>query len=134
MSDLPALHDALIATIAELAALTARDAPDEAPIASTRYKLTRLSTARRRLIDSLCAELLPRLSPGDAARIRQFQEAHAAQRGTSSRHISDWSPREIVKNWPGYCAASAAMRAAMLAQIEREKALLYPLIRSGHTL
>lgn len=128
MSDLPALHDALIATIAELAALTARDAPDEAPIASTRYKLTRLSTARRRAIEMLCAALIPGLPPHDAEKLRRLQDDNTTQRGSSSRHIAEWAPRDIVKNWPGYRAASATMRAAMLAQIEREKTLLYPLI------
>ncbi|WP_404338798.1 hypothetical protein AB2M62_06925 [Sphingomonas sp. MMS12-HWE2-04] len=128
MSELPALHDDLVATIADLAALTARDAPDEAPLAATRYKLTRLSTARRRAIEMLCAQQISRLPPHEADRLRRFQEEITSQRGTSSRHISEWSPRDIVKNWPGYCAASATMRAAMLAQIDREKALLYPLI------
>jgi hypothetical protein len=128
MSELSQLHDDLVAAIAELAAVTARDAPDEAALASVRYRLTRTSTARRRLVESLCTQFAPQVPPAQAEQLRTLQGDTGALRATSSQHIADWSPRDIAKDWRGYCTASAAMRASMLRQIEREKALLYPLL------
>jgi hypothetical protein len=128
MSELSQLHDELASAIADLAAVTARDAPDEAALASVRYKLTRTSTARRRLVETLCAKFAPHVLPPQAEQLRALQGDTGALRANSSRHIADWSPRDIVKNWRGYCEASAVMRAGMLKQIEREKALLYPLL------
>ena len=130
MSELSQLHDELVAAIAELAAGTARDAPNEAALASVRYRLTRTSTARRKLVETLCARFAPQLPPVEADQLRALQGDTGALRATSSRHIADWSPRDIAKNWRGYCEASASMRASMLNQIEREKALLYPLLES----
>ncbi len=50
-------------------------------------------------------------------------------------HISDafaaysrqWLPDAIAADWPGYCAATKTLLAALAARIEREDAGLYPL-------
>lgn len=126
MSDLRQLHCDLIEAIDALAELTSRTNPDEAALATVRYRLSRLSGERRRLVEALCAELVPQMSPADAATLRTLREDTAANRFESSAHVSGWSLRDVVKDWPGYCAASAKVRQSMLQQIEREKQLLYP--------
>jgi hypothetical protein len=126
MSELHDLHVQLLSMLDELEALTARPAPDEAALASLRYRLTRTSGARRRLIDMLCPGLRKILSPGDAAALDALHESNAAAMTASSEHIGTWSLREVVRNWPGYCQASLALRRSMRAQIEAEKAMLYP--------
>jgi hypothetical protein len=126
MSELHTLHAQLLQMLDELEALTARPAPDEAALASLRYRLTRTSSARRKLIDALCVELKGTVAPGDASALNALHESNTAAMTASSDHISTWSLRELVKDWPGYCQASQGMRRAMRAQIEVEKAALYP--------
>ena len=128
MSELHDLHAQLLQMLNELEELTAKPAPDEAALAGLRYRLTRTSSARRRLIDSICTERKPTLSEAEAASLNALHESNTAAMTASSEHISTWSLREVVKNWPGYCQASLALRRSMRAQIEAEKAALYPLL------
>lgn len=130
MSDLQTLHEQLLAMLEELKDLTAQPAPDEAALASLRYRLTRVSGARRRLVDSLCVELQLALPPGEAAAVRALREASIAAMTSSSDHIGTWSLRQLAKDWPGYCQASEQVRSAMRAQIDAEKTVLYPYLES----
>ncbi|ATY31252.1 hypothetical protein [Sphingomonas psychrotolerans] len=131
MSELHDLHAQLLQMLDELEELTAQPAPDEAALASLRYRLTRTSSARRRLIDSLCIELRPTLLASEVAPLDVLHGSNTAAMTASSEHISIWSLREIVKNWPGYCQASLALRRSMRAQIEAERAVLYPHLQDG---
>ncbi|TGX55899.1 hypothetical protein E5A73_01910 [Sphingomonas gei] len=125
MSELHDLHAQLLQMLDELEELTKRPSPDEAALASVRYRLTRTSSARRRLVDALCVECKRVLSEEDAASLYALHDTNTAAMTASSEHIVTWSLREIVKNWPGYCQASQALRGSMRAQIEAEKAVLY---------
>ncbi|UYY59108.1 hypothetical protein [Sphingomonas sp. S2-65] len=131
MPDLRQLHQSLTDSIEALAELTSRPAPDEAALATERYRLSRLSGERRGAIEALCTELEGRLAPAEAGRLRPLREESGAARLESSAHVSGWSLRDVVADWPGYCAASAQMRRSMLDQIEREKRLLYPHLGSA---
>lgn len=136
MSDLQTLHAQLLEMLDELADLTAQAAPDEAALASLRYRLTRTSGARRRLVDSLCVELQLALPAAEAAAVRSLREASIGAMTSSSDHIGTWSLRQLAKDWPGYCRASAQVRSAMREQIEAERTILYPYLdaaRSSHT-
>ena len=126
MSELHDLHAQLLQMLDELEELTGRPSPDEAALASVRYRLTRTSSARRRVVDALCVECKRRVPRDESGAISALHDSNTAAMTASSEHISIWSLREIVKNWAGYCQASFAMRRAMRAQIEVEKAALYP--------
>lgn len=126
MSDLQTLHQQLLQMLDELKELTERPAPDEAALAALRYRLTRASGARRRLVDSLCVELQLTLPKEEVAAVRTLRESSIAAMTSSSDHIGTWSLRQLAKDWRGYCAASQQMRQAMREQIEAEKATLYP--------
>ncbi|NIJ20139.1 hypothetical protein FHS95_001831 [Sphingomonas naasensis] len=126
MSDLQTLHGQLLGMLEELEDLTAQPMPDEAALASLRYRLTRTSGARRRLVDSLCVQLQLTLAPEEAAAVRALREASIAAMTSSSDHIGTWSLRQLAKDWPGYCRASQQVRGAMREQIEAERTILYP--------
>lgn len=130
MSELHDLHAQLLRMLDELEELTGRASPDEAALASVRYRLTRTSSARRRLIDALCVEYKRTVPADEAGPLNALHDINTAAMTASSEHISTWSLREIVKNWQGYCQASLAMRRSMRAQIEVEKAALYPLLEA----
>lgn len=123
--DLRSLHRDLVATIDELEALTAAPAYDETVLSSVRYRMSRLSGARQQLVAVMLAE---REREGAlSAELRDLKQHIATNRARSTTHIAQWSLREIARDWRGYCDASRGVRAAMRAQIEREKILYHPL-------
>lgn len=123
---LHALHGQLLEMIDELEALCARPNADETALATLRYRLTRTSGARRKLIEKLCAELQMTLPETKTAPIRALRESNVAAMTSSSDHIGTWSLREITKDWSGYCQASQQIRRSMRDQIELERTTLYP--------
>ena len=126
MADLRILHDELLAALAELEALTARPVMDGAELSRVRYRLSRVSGERRRLIEALCATLAEQATGAQAERLAAVREGNLQARGASTAHIGAWSIGQVAADWEGYCRASAKMRATMRAQIAAEKAVLYP--------
>jgi hypothetical protein len=130
MADLRTLHEDLLAALDALEALTAQPTANETELSGLRYRLTRISTERRKMIDSLFARLAETAPPDQAAHLRALSLSHRDARMKTTEHIGAWSLRRVADDWPGYCRASAKMRAAM-RQIALEQAVLYPLIDAG---
>jgi hypothetical protein len=126
MPALQTLHRQLLEMIDELEALCALPKANEAALAGLRYRLTRTSGARRKLVEKLCADLEMTLPQPQFVPIRALRESNAAAMTSSSDHIGTWSLREIMKDWPGYCQASQQIRRSMRDQIELERRTLYP--------
>lgn len=126
MADLRTLHEELLAAIAEMEALTSQPSFDEAELSRIRYRLSRVSGERRRLVERLCVTLAERTTGFQAERIAALRESNRQARAASSAHVGAWSLKRVTADWPGYCRASAQMRAIMRAQIAAEKAALYP--------
>ena len=124
MACLRTLHEELLAALAELEGLTSQSGFDEATLSNIRYRLSRISGARRKLVESLCTELIARGEP--AEQLQALRDGNAATRIASTAHIGTWTLQGVVNDWQGYCRASATMRARIRRQIEREKAVLYP--------
>lgn len=124
MSELKILHQQLRQLLDTLETMTAQAAPDEVALASLRYRLTRTSTARRKLVESICLELEPRLTGKAAEQVRALRQSLSAGFASSSGHIITWSMAEVVQDWSGYCRASLEVRRAMRDQIERERIVL----------
>jgi len=126
LSELKAIHAELREAIAELAAIVSQTVPDEEALSRTRLKLTRLSRRRSALIRSATFP-----DPHDAAITAQLDDLRLEATNLmvkSSEHITRWTTRAILADWAGYQRASAEMRKSMLRRIEREVALLYPLL------
>ena len=126
MADLRILHDELLAALAELEAVTARPAFNESELSRLRYRLSRVSGERRRLVERLCATLAEQAIGSQAERLNALRQSNLQARAASNAHIGAWSLREVAADWEGYCRASAQMRAIMRTQIAAEKATLYP--------
>lgn len=102
--------------------------PDYAALAAARLKLTKLSRRRRSLIDcTICPALHNAPQPGAAALADLLFEG-ARLTVESSEHIGPWTISAIRADWTGYQRASSEMRASMLRRIDREAAVLYPLL------
>jgi len=122
------VHAELRLAIAELAREAAKSEPDPDRLPATRLKLSRLSGRRRSLIEGEILPSLHELAPEDARKIADLRREATAIMVETSEHIAEWTTRQIVADWPGYQRASAAMRGAMLLRIDREAAVLYPLL------
>lgn len=130
LTELRAYHDTLMSLIGEMAELTAASAPDQDRLASARLKLTQTSRNRTNfLIVDVCPALLAGAPKGDAEQIQLLQQEATRLREQSSHHIGTWNARHIAEDWPGYQRASAEIRKLMTARIEKEKKILYPLLR-----
>lgn len=123
-------HAAVLHELDTLGKMTAAVAPDRAGLAATRLRLSRASTRRAQLLDGkILPRLLDAVAPPEAGPLVDLRGALAAARARSSEHVVRWTLDQAVKDWPGYCRASAEMRTAMRAQIERERAVIAPLLR-----
>lgn len=130
LNELKAIHAELREAIATLESVVSRPAPDDAALSAARLRLTRLSSRRRALIENCLCPLLTDIGPEDARRIADLRLETATLLVQSSQHIGHWTIRAIHADWAGYQRASAEMRRAMLRRIQREAALLYPLLEA----
>jgi hypothetical protein len=128
LTELKDIHSQLRDAIAELAAVVTRSERDDEALTAARLKLTRLSRRRRSFIDCSIFPQLLDVPAADAARLEELRLEAARLAVQSSNHIGQWTMRSITADWAGYQRASAAMRASMLKRIEREAAILYPLL------
>ncbi len=130
LDQLKALHAELLALIDELAGITALPEPERSQLTAVRWRLSRASRARTKLIEnSILPHLLALASPAEVQRLGALREQIASASGASSRHVSGWTIDRVLTQWSDYCAASATIRAAMASRIATEKTLLYPLLR-----
>jgi hypothetical protein len=124
LAELREAHAALLGGIQDLEEATRAAVPDPSALAAIRWRLSRASGRRRRLVDQACAELRPS-APTEIERLR---EKSADLLSASSRHVGTWTIEQVLADWDGYRAASTAMRATMRKRILEEKAVLYPLL------
>lgn len=128
LAELREAHETLLTGIQELEDATQAAAPDASALAAIRWRLSRASGRRRRLVDRACARLLEGASPGVAAELDGLRENSAGMLSATSRHVGSWTIDRVVADWDGYRAASIEMRKAMRRRIATEKAVLYPLL------
>jgi hypothetical protein len=131
LSQLKTVHQELRDAIAQLATLLQAPAPDAGAVAAARLALSKASGRRRALID---CTIMPALHDADPVSVRALavlRQESAAARIASSEHIVRWTMARIAADWDGYRTASDRMRTEMQTAIDREAALLYPLLEAG---
>lgn len=128
LSELKRAHDRLLACIDELEELTREEAPDRLRLASVRWKLSKASGERRKLVEEACDWLAASGGMIEQSRVSALREANAAMVTVSSRHVGRWSMEHVLADWTGYREASAAIREAMRGRIAQEQRALYPLL------
>lgn len=128
LSELKRAHEALLACIAELEGLTRDETPDRQKLASVRWKLSRASSERRKLVDAACDWLVRSTNTIDRSRVVALRGESADTVAASSRHVGRWTMDQILADWDGYREASATMRRSMRARILQEQRALYPLL------
>ncbi len=125
MSDLRALDDELLAALDALETLTAQPAFDLTLLSNARYRISRAIMARRKCIDALLRKATAQ--GGEKAKIARVEHDRSMiVRTRYTAHVGTWTPAAVASDWPGYCAASADLRAVIRAKLAEQKPILYP--------
>lgn len=132
--DLYRAHEDVLGGMEALGRLTRDPSPDEQSIGIARWKLSQASMRRRLLWARILTHLTPCADAAAKEELLRLQKLDIELLGASTAHIGTWTTDAIVRDWPGYCAASREMRWKMIARMEEEKRVLYPLLRGGHTM
>lgn len=129
LTELEGAHSELLDLIAQLEAMTGHDAPDRDALAGIRWKLSRASGRRLKLLEKDIYPALLALAIEEEARsVANLRDGYPPVFAASRRHVAAWSIEAVMADWPGYCRASAEMREQMRMRIGMEQALLYPLL------
>ena len=128
-STLMQLNADLFAGLAENTRLTERPAPEQAGLAACRIRLVRANEARIRFLeDEAYPRLLAALPEAESAPVRRLRAEADRLRTIADHYLADWPNEAMLADWPGYCRASRAMRAATRRQVAAEQRLIMPLL------
>jgi len=123
------IHARLRETIAELGDVLTEPTVDFVALAKTRMKLTRTTGHWRTLMQCKILPELSNVTPDERRQLAELRREEADFAVRKSAHIARWSARATEADIAGYRGASADMRQSLLARIDREAAILYPLLK-----
>jgi len=126
--ELKAVHGELLQCIAALELVVRRPTPDTESLTAARWKLTRASGRRRRLLTDRVFPALAAVPVTNTPRLQELRAETAAMLTVSSQHIARWTVDKIVANWGEYQRASTILTASMRNRIATEKIILHPLL------
>jgi hypothetical protein len=121
-------HAVVRSCIQEMEVVTSASSPDRLKYTEARLRISRASTARRACLSAILCEILESPAEEEKATIGRVQEADRALLQKSARLVSQWTPEAIAADWRGYRAASRQIRRHMVAELEIEENLLFPLL------
>lgn len=127
-SDLRDADSALLACFTEMARSTSHPEGDKYEYTNARFKISQASRARRALVRRICEYLRVRVRDADAQAIQKLEKEQCEVVRRSTEHVSRWSSQDICRDWRGYCIASREIREHMLANVESERLILYPML------
>jgi hypothetical protein len=130
LSELQRAHAAVRSCIREMDVVTSASSPDRLKYTQARFRISRASMGRRACCTAVCRFVLENASVEEKAVIAGVKEADRLLLHKSACHVSRWTPDAIAANWRSYCAASRQIRRDMLAELDVEADLLFPLLSS----
>jgi len=119
-----------IESIAGLADVTSGSSPDQIEYVCARVQISQAILARRSVFDMVCEFLRGRVTPCQWEVVTELRVADSNVLMQSARHVAEWTNERIESEWAAYCLASKNIRIVMGNVIERERAVLYPLLES----
>ena len=130
LSQLKDAHRQMREAIAELASVLSEPHPDFQALSRARMKLTRTSGRWRTLVQCTILPALNDIAPAQMQQLDALRRDAAAFAVRKSDHIARWSIRATEADIAGYLRASADMRRSLLGRVDREAAILYPLLEA----
>jgi hypothetical protein len=134
LDELQQLHGKMRAGLDALDALNGHEAPPMHELSSVRLAVTRASRSRTMLLEQVYPGLIAQADPQERAQLEALRSRATDDIVASAQHIAIWTIREITDRWHDYREASRHLRAGMRERIDREVALLYPLLAQPDAL
>ena len=128
--ELDCVQKRFIESIAGLADVTSGSSPDQIEYVCARVQISQAILARRSVFDMVCEFLRGRVTPCQWEVVTELRVADSNVLMQSARHVAEWTNERIESEWAAYCLASKNIRIVMGNVIERERAILYPLLES----
>jgi hypothetical protein len=119
-----------IESIADLADVTSTSSPDPIEYLCARVHISQAILARSSIFDMACEFLRGRVTPCQWEVVTELRVADSNVLMQSAQHVAEWTNERVESDWAAYCLASKNIRMMMGNVIERERALLYPLLES----
>jgi hypothetical protein len=122
------IHGDLLQAMAEMAAVTQAPAPVQERYTGARWRLSKVSSARRALWDELYPKIYARADPQQALALAALNKSNIELRRLSSAHINRWSTAAVEADWEGYCEASRIIRWRMMSVVRHERRHVLPML------
>ena len=126
-------HDFIIQALDWMSQLMGSSRPAQAVLREARLTLDRASIRRELLWADILHFLSPRVGRLARSELQRLQEIDIDLIRALSEHARAWTAETIFGDWAGYCEAWQVMRGKMIAAMETERRILYPLLRNVAT-
>jgi hypothetical protein len=126
-------HEALLSALRDLRLLTLGPPPTIETLNHIRWTVSKASLERRLLWGRIHFHLSRHVDARAEADLFRLQEIDMALLRSTSAHLTGWAPARVLEDWSGYAHASGVMQGKMIAAINTEKRLLYPLLEGAGT-
>jgi hypothetical protein len=124
-------HEQLIQSMAYLADITRADAPESLEYARARLWISQAEFTRRTVFKRICDYL--RYQRQADATVAELQRADAMLLQETVEHLSRWTTEQARAEWATYRTASKNLRRQIGEHVQRERAILCPLLASAQS-
>lgn len=128
LTALQSAHRQIDLAFSEIESVAAAEKADPQRFNAARLRIAQLNLARRRLVNEVCSHLTTLLSAQERDTVRELRRRDEDCFQKVSELVRHWTPNAILSDWSGYCIASRATRAGIVAIVAAEKELLYPFL------
>jgi hypothetical protein len=128
LTKLKSAHSDLLSGLAAMDAVTSEPLPERYKHGNARWRLSQGGLKTTIALRTIFAFLKSQLSPAEATEIRMLQAVEMKLLRHSSAHVAKWAIAGIEADWSGYCVDYRAFRSILMASINSEKRVLYPLL------
>ncbi len=122
-------HAELDLALSAMVAATQAPSHDRSNYSTARWKLSSASQKRRSLVWRICQRLIPLVAPEDSATLSGLRQRDIEMLHHSAAHVGHWTLDAVERDWAGYCRATHKVRRSMIARIEEEKRLFFPILQ-----
>jgi hypothetical protein len=128
LKELRDAHAQLLEALACHEAELDRATPDQAALFSARFRVSRTSLRRKMTVEAATSHCLETATPDQAALLDELRRGAIELTLKTSAHIGRWPMSATLADWARHRSECALLRAEMRRRIERERAVLYPML------
>ena len=128
LKELQQLHAIMDHCIEAIPEVVNQPNPDRNRIVDMRWRFAQARASRHFLVERICAHLGLDADPAVAEAIASVRDANRKILVGSAWLISQWTLDRVCNHWNEYRSEMTNVRSRWRANVEKEKAVLYPLL------